>query len=58
MQVMLGQGVMPRGHHPLADIRPLAQVQAWADNLRDVTRRCVDVMPPHADFIAANCAAS
>jgi len=58
LQVMLGQGLTPRGHHPLAGQRALAQVQAWADNLREVTRRCVDVMPPHADFIAANCAAS
>jgi len=57
LQVMLGQGITPRSYHPLTELRSIAQVQAWADNLRDVTRRCVDVMPAHADFIAANCAA-
>jgi tryptophan 7-halogenase len=58
LQVMLGQGLEPRGYHPLVEQRSLSQVGAWADNLRDVTRRCVDVMPMHADFIAANCAAT
>jgi tryptophan halogenase len=58
LQVMHGQGLRPRSHHPMADIRPLEQVQAFADNLREVVRRCVDVMPTHADFIAANCAAT
>ncbi|RQO61827.1 tryptophan halogenase [Paucibacter sp. KBW04] len=57
LQVMHGQGLRPRAYHPLADVRPLAQVQDWADNIREVVQRCVGVMPMQGDFIAANCAA-
>ncbi len=53
LQVMLGQGLWPRRHHPLADRRPREQVAAFVDDARRVVRRCVDVMPMHADFIAA-----
>ena len=53
LQVMLGQGLRPRRHHPLADRRPREQVAAFVDDVRRVVRRCVDVMPLHADFIAA-----
>ena len=57
LQVLLGQGPRPRGHHPLAGLRPLAQTQAFVDDTREVVRRCVAVMPTHADFISAHCAA-
>ncbi len=58
LQVLLGQGLMPRGHHPLADARPHEQAQQFINDVRHVVQRCVDVMPTHADFIAAHCAAS
>jgi tryptophan halogenase len=57
LQVFLGQGLMPRSYHPLADTVPLAQAQAFADDTRRVVGRCVNVMPTHADYLAAQCAA-
>ncbi|MFG6468125.1 tryptophan halogenase family protein [Roseateles sp. BYS87W] len=57
LQVLLGQGGQPRGHHPLAATRPLAQAQAFVDDVHRVVQRCVAVMPPHAEFISAHCAA-
>jgi tryptophan halogenase len=56
-QVMLGQGLMPKGYHPVCDIHPLQRLQAFADDIRDVVRRCVDTMPMHEDFIAGCCQA-
>jgi tryptophan halogenase len=43
---------MPRGHHPLAETRPPEQVREFIADVRHVVRRCVDVMPPHANFLA------
>ena len=57
LQVLLGQGLRPRAHHPLAETRPLEQARAFVDNTREVVRRCVTVMPAHAEFISAHCAA-
>jgi tryptophan halogenase len=57
LQVLLGQGPRPRAHHPLAERRPLDQALAFVDDTREVVRRCVAVMPDHAEFISAHCAA-
>jgi len=57
LQVLLGQGGLPRGHHPLAATRPLEQTQAFVDDVHRVVQRCVAVMPTHAEFISAHCAA-
>jgi len=57
LQVMWGQGLRPRGYHPLAD-RPTAQEldQLIATNQRRA-ERIVAPLGDHADFIAAHCAA-
>jgi tryptophan 7-halogenase len=52
LQVLIGQGLRPRGHHPLAETRPREQVCEFIADVRHVVRRCVDVMPTHADFLA------
>ena len=57
LQVMQGQRVEPRGHHPLAALTPAADADAFLDNIRATIAKCVAVMPSHADFIAARCAA-
>ncbi|HEV6965347.1 MULTISPECIES: tryptophan halogenase family protein [Roseateles] len=57
LQVFVGQGLRPRGHHPLAELSARPRAQAFVDDVRTVVRRCVEVMPSHADFIAAHCAA-
>ncbi len=58
LQVLVGQGLRPRNHHPLAALSAASRAQAFVDNTGEVVRRCVAAMPAHADFIAAHCAAS
>ncbi|HEU4852881.1 MAG TPA: tryptophan halogenase family protein [Telluria sp.] len=57
LQVMHGQHIQAGGYHPLADKHSSEQVKAYLDDIERVVGKCVDAMPTHADFIAANCAA-
>ncbi len=57
IQVFLGQGVIPRGYDPLVDIRSEAQVAQFLGNIETVIRKCVAVMPSHADYVAKTCLA-
>lgn len=57
LQVMHGQHVQANGYHPMADRRPEAEVEAFLADVERVIGKCVEVMPTHAEFIAANCAA-
>jgi len=57
VQVMIGQGIVPTGYHPLVDAvadRDLAQL---GDSVRGVIASCVAAMPPHEQFIARCCQA-
>jgi tryptophan halogenase len=56
-QVMHGQRVRAGGYHPMADQRSSAEVMAYLADIERVVGKCVDVMPDHADYIAAHCAA-
>ena len=55
LQVMHGQGVRPRGYHPLVDLLSDEEVNAYLASVQGVIRKCVDVMPTHSDFIAQHC---
>lgn len=57
VQVMHGQGLHPRGYHPLVDQRSEVDIAAFLANVEHVIKACVDVMPSHDEFIAATCAA-
>lgn len=57
LQVMHGQGMQPQGWHPLADVLPEDEVATYLENVRQTIRKCVGVMPDHAEFIRQNCAA-
>ena len=54
---MHGQHIRAGGYHPLADKHPSGQVKAYLDDIERVVGKCVEAMPTHAEFIAANCAA-
>jgi tryptophan halogenase len=58
LQVMVGQRITPRGHHPFAQLAEVGECRAMAADIADVIRQCVDVMPGHADFIRQHCAAA
>ena len=58
LQVMHGQRVQARGHHPFADVRPAGQVAEFLGDVEKVVQKCVDFMPTHAEFIRQHCAAN
>lgn len=58
VQVMQGQGIQPRGYHPLVNIRSRDEIKAFVDNVEEVIGKCVAVMPTQAEFIATHCAAT
>lgn len=58
LQVMIGQGIVPRGYHPFADLRPEAEVTAYLNNVERVIAKCVAAMPSQIEFINMHCAAN
>ena len=57
LQVMHGQRLRPRGYNPLVDLRSHDDIAALLGDVQGVIRKCLDVMPTHAEFIAQHCAA-
>ncbi len=57
VQVMLGQGITPRGYHPAVDWVSDADLKAFVEGTEKIIARCVASMPRHEDFIARHCAA-
>jgi tryptophan halogenase len=55
LQVMVGQGIMPQGYHPLADAHSDGEVRELLGLLRQVIARQVGALPDHAAFIAQHC---
>ena len=56
VEVFLGQRMAPRGYHPLVDTLEPARIGEFLANVRSTIQRCVDAMPPHAQYVAENCA--
>jgi tryptophan 7-halogenase len=52
LSVLIGQGIWPRRHDPLADLPPLDSVIERMRSLRQLIRQTAEAMPTHADFIA------
>ncbi|HJV61866.1 MAG TPA: tryptophan halogenase family protein [Albitalea sp.] len=58
LQVMHGQRMRPRAYHPLVDLASSDEIASLLEDVETVVRKCVDVMPTHAEFIAAHCASN
>lgn len=56
LQVLLGQGIMPNGHHPLADQLTPQELAEFMTLTKRHVDHVVGGMPDHARFIAAHCA--
>jgi tryptophan halogenase len=52
LSVMLGQGINPLRHDPLADLIPLEETQRRLVELKGLIRGTVTAMPSHMVFIA------
>jgi tryptophan halogenase len=58
IQVMVGQGILPRAWHPLVDNVPDEELSRFIDSVGRTISNCVDAMPPHQAFIDRCCKAS
>jgi tryptophan halogenase len=58
LQVMVGQGILPRRHHPLADNLPQEKLEDFLGSIRKLIGGAVERMPSHERFIAEHCAAA
>jgi tryptophan halogenase len=56
LAVLIGQGVMPAGHDPVADSIPTNELRQQMTGLRNALLRAVAPLPRHEDFIARCCA--
>jgi tryptophan 7-halogenase len=57
LQVMWGQGLRPEGYHPLTDQLTPEQLSEFMAVSHKHAAHVASQMPPHKDYIAANCAA-
>lgn len=55
LQVLLGQGVCPSRHHPLAEQLSAGELAEFMNMIRAVIQHETGTMPTHADFIARHC---
>jgi tryptophan halogenase len=51
VQVMLGQGIAPRGYHGLVDAQPEQKILDYMAQVRGVIANCVGAMPTHSAYI-------
>ena len=57
VQVMVGQGIVPRAWHPLVDRVPDADLRRYINSVGGTIAACAQAMPPHQRFIDRFCAA-
>lgn len=51
IQVMMGQGIEPVRYHAVADVMSAADLKRFLDDIRMQTRKTVDAIPQHMDYI-------
>jgi tryptophan 7-halogenase len=55
VEVMLGQGLFPKGYHPLVDVLPAEEFDRRLVHVKRVLDTAVDYVPLHQIFINDNC---
>lgn len=55
LQVMVGQGILPRSHHPLADAPGDENVDRYLASVRELIAAKVSRMPDHRDYLNRLC---
>ncbi|NJC33039.1 tryptophan halogenase [Sphingomonas jejuensis] len=58
VQVMMGQGIVPRSHHPIAEKLSDDELARLLSTLRETVRKSVAGMPNHAAYVASYCGAA
>ncbi|RVQ69339.1 tryptophan 7-halogenase [Croceicoccus ponticola] len=57
IQVMMGQGIMPQSHHPIAGKLSDAELDHLLRSLRDNIAKTVATLPSHGDYVTRYCGA-
>jgi tryptophan halogenase len=57
IQVMLGQGILPRQHHPIADLMGDAELSRFLGDIRGLVDRTVRQLPQHQAYVDTYCKA-
>ena len=55
IQVMLGQGIMPRQHHPVADLMGDGELSRFLDDIRAKVDKTVRTLPVHQRYLEGYC---
>lgn len=55
LQVMLGQGIIPRDYHPIANHLTEVQLNDMLANTEKIKRNAVALLPHHDEFLAQAC---
>jgi tryptophan halogenase len=58
IQVMLGQGILPRQHHPVADLMGDAELTRFLGDIRARVQRTVKQLPAHQAYVDSYCRAA
>jgi hypothetical protein len=58
VEVMIGQGIMPAGYHPMVGQMSAADLYAFLDHAKLVVSSSVAAMPMHQQFIDRHCKAA
>jgi tryptophan halogenase len=54
LQVMVGQGILPSGYHPLADVPGNDAIDKYLASIEDVIAAKLSRMPSHRDYLKQN----
>ena len=55
--VLYGQGLIPTGHHPIADAMAEDDLELTLSRIRNIIKQRVEGLPSHAEYIRSCCAA-
>ena len=58
VQVMMGQGIMPHSHHPIAEKLTDAELSKFLATIRETVARTVASLPEHEAYVSRYCATS
>ncbi|HET6941005.1 MAG TPA: tryptophan halogenase family protein [Sphingomicrobium sp.] len=58
VQVMMGQGIWPQSHHPIAEKLTDAELSKFLAMIRETVARTVASLPEHEAYVARYCATS
>ncbi|ACA85433.1 tryptophan halogenase family protein [Shewanella woodyi] len=55
IQVMIGQGIMPKEYHSIVDSMEDEELTSFLHQIKSAAKRKVETLPPHFDFVQHYC---